>query len=115
MSSVAGAGMGKESTTIVDDPAKHFAVMEDLIQPLQPLAEIVWKLAEQVTDQGCQQHTWSMATACHHLSMPLRCPVHQGTRATTTSMVQLWVLPPTTGHSAGTKRTAAIFCRCITS
>jgi hypothetical protein len=50
--SSAGVGTGKESATTVDGIAKRFAVMEDLIRPLQPLAETVWKLAEQVADQG---------------------------------------------------------------
>jgi hypothetical protein len=51
MSSSAGAGTGKESATTVDDLAKWFAIMVDLLQPLQPLIETVRKLAEQVADQ----------------------------------------------------------------
>jgi hypothetical protein len=46
MSSSADACTGKETATTVDDLAKRFAVIEDLIRPLQPLAETVQKLAE---------------------------------------------------------------------
>jgi hypothetical protein len=52
---MSGTGMGKELATTVDDLAKRFVIMEYLIRPLQHLAETVWKLAEQVIDQGHQQ------------------------------------------------------------
>jgi hypothetical protein len=61
MSSSAGAGTGKESATTVDDLAKWFAIMVDLLQPLQPLIETVRKLAEQVADQDQQQCAMNLA------------------------------------------------------
>jgi hypothetical protein len=53
MSSTIGAGSGKKSTTTVEHLAKRFAVMEDLIRPLQPLVE-----------QGHQQRTMNLALLC---------------------------------------------------
>jgi hypothetical protein len=54
MASSAGAGTGKESATTVDDLAKRFVIMEDLLWPLQPLTKTVRKLAKRVTDQDQQ-------------------------------------------------------------
>jgi hypothetical protein len=48
MSSNAGAGTGKESGSTIEDLAKHFAMMLELVCPLQPLAETVKNLAAQV-------------------------------------------------------------------
>jgi hypothetical protein len=61
MSSAIGTGMGKESATTVDDLARRFVIMEYLIRPLQHLAQTVWKLAEQVIDQGHQQRAMNLA------------------------------------------------------
>jgi hypothetical protein len=85
--------MGKELATTVDDLAKRFVIMEYLIRPLQHLAETVWKLVEQVIDQGHQQ--WAMNLALLRLEQgdgvpppqhAPRHPDHQGTRATTMPM-----------------------------
>jgi hypothetical protein len=47
-----GTGSGKETVTTVDDHAKRFTTMEDLIRPLQPLADIGKNLVMQVMEQG---------------------------------------------------------------
>jgi hypothetical protein len=47
--------------TSIDDMAKRFTGMEEKIKPLQPLIDVVKKLAVQVTDQGQQQHALNLA------------------------------------------------------
>jgi hypothetical protein len=54
MSPAAGSGLGKETATSIDDLTKRFTAMEEAIKPLQPLIDVVKKLAAQVTDQGKQ-------------------------------------------------------------
>jgi hypothetical protein len=47
-----GTGSGKETVTTMDDHAKRFTTMEDLIRPLQPLADVGKNLVMQVMEQG---------------------------------------------------------------
>jgi hypothetical protein len=61
MSPAAGAGSGKETMTSIDDLAKCFTAMEEAIKPLQPLIDVVKKLAAQVADQGQQQQALNLA------------------------------------------------------
>jgi hypothetical protein len=41
MAPATSSGTGKDATPTVEDLAKRFAMMEDLLQPLQPLADTV--------------------------------------------------------------------------
>jgi flagellar biogenesis protein FliO len=61
MSPAAGAGSGKETATSIDDLAKRFTAMEEAIKLLQPLINVVKKLAAQVADQGQQQQALNLA------------------------------------------------------
>jgi hypothetical protein len=72
MSSNAEVGTGKESACTIEDLAKRFAIMLELVHPLQPLVETVKNLAAQVAEQGHQQHALNLA-------MPPVAPAQQDT------------------------------------
>jgi hypothetical protein len=61
MAPTTNSGSGKETAPTVEDLAKRFAVVEDLILPLQHLADTVKALAAQVAEQGQQQRALNLA------------------------------------------------------
>jgi hypothetical protein len=61
MPSSADAGSGQDAAIIVNDLAQHFVIMEDLLHPLQPVANTVTKLVSQVAEQGQQQQALNLA------------------------------------------------------
>jgi hypothetical protein len=61
MSPVASLGSGKETSTSIDDLTKRFIAMEEATKLLQPLIDVVKKLAMQVMDQGQQQQALNLA------------------------------------------------------
>jgi hypothetical protein len=50
MSSTTTARSGKETTLTADDLAKRFAIMEEPLRPLQPLADKVIVLTAEVAE-----------------------------------------------------------------
>jgi hypothetical protein len=60
MPPAAAAGSGKEIVTSIDDLAKRFTALEESIRPLQPLIDVVKKLATQVAEQGQQQQALNL-------------------------------------------------------
>jgi hypothetical protein len=61
MSSTTSARSGKETTLTADDLAKRFAIMEEPLRPLQPLADTVIVLTAEVAEQGHQQEALNLA------------------------------------------------------
>jgi hypothetical protein len=61
MSPIASLGSGKETSTSIDDLTKRFIAMEEATKLLQPLIDVVKKLAMQVMDQGQQQQALNLA------------------------------------------------------
>jgi hypothetical protein len=61
MSPAASLGSGKETSTSIDDLTKRFIAMEEATKLLQPLIDVVKKLAMQVMDQGQQQQALNLA------------------------------------------------------